>query len=43
MLLDHTKICFLKLYILFIEYSPEVGTLKPCKPSINYFEIDKIF
>ena len=40
MLLDHVKICCLKLYILLIEYSPDAGTLKP---SINYLEIDKIF
>ena len=40
MLLDHVKICCLKLYILLIEYSPDAGTLKP---SINYLEINKIF
>ena len=30
-----------KLYILFIKYSLEAGSLKPCKPNINYLEIDK--
>ena len=39
-LLDHAKICCLKLYILLIEYSLDACTLKP---SINYLEIDKIF
>ena len=30
-----------KLYILFIKYSLEAGSLKPCKRNNNYLEIDK--
>ena len=49
----HAKICCLilyillftkkkkKLYILFIKYSLEAGSLKPCKRNNNYLEIDK--